>query len=865
MVGPNTSSQESNASNEEGPFGPLPSREPTSSTGAPPPQPPSSQPTEPTVVPIAAAVHGPINYQGLSAASVVAGNNIPSGGRRFQIRVAQPPHHHGQMAPTVQFDRATGQLRLDLGHGQVVTIPTPQQHPNLPPHGSSHPHVSIHRHTAAAASTGGPTVQPPPPHRPGFQTVNVVRTVHLPPLLPIPVTTAQPSNHDDNNDDESLARFKCVVCYEFMRDPVGCPSDTCSARFCHSCFVRAAQESTSNNNNNNNNSPTDVPSTSATTTAARPKCPMCRVEFTHFVKDSALQAEMMQQPGGPTVACRHAGCPETKLPLGLVQDHERHCSYETLKCRYVSFGCPWIGRRGDLTTHETHHCALHKVSTLVQKVREMELDHATRLSILQQQTTGALQMLEVYRQNAQRDVLKSNTNLFDIVHFVHVITCSTQHFLHTKERWFPLFRSDEGRAAVTNFLMLLPTVVSCGGMALKGVHTLPRLLMAIDHGHGTSMSADAFNVLLEDSVMGILIGIMLGLMLLANFIDSASSVQWAPFATFPGGGMPPLMCDLMALCLFTMHLTLMDYFGSPYPSLLIWTLLCVTTTVFPAMVWTMSHRSAQTGTHDSPPSSYLTRVDLLTKARSCEPVLFGLRFSIMASLFGIGPMLDAAALTLLVSSYYSPLPLRGQPQQQQPPPPPAAAATSAATPARSSPPRLVAMVFLSTHKNCFLEGLTRPSLVAYLWIRVAMTLAQQGMLIHWNNNNDSNDNGDSSSHGGDLPGIMTLTWTIIKGTATITTMPFWDESNVVVRALLESFVAWVVFGWISVGLNAGMTVGIQWGHWIMNAAEQTATRRMRTNHHHHHADRPDGNEYHLLGVASFGLWVSLVAMLVCVH
>ena len=82
------------------------------------------------------------------------------------------------------------------------------------------------------------------------------------------------------------------------------------------------------------------------------------------------------------------------------------------------------------------------------------------------------------------------------------------------------------------------------------------------------------------------------------------------------------------------------------------------------------------------------------------------------------------------------------------------------------------MVFLSTPKNCFLEGLTRPSLGAYLWIRVAMTLAQQGMLIHWN---DHNDNGDSSPHGGDLKRIMTLTWTIIKGTSTITTMPFWDE------------------------------------------------------------------------------------------
>ena len=135
-----------------------------------------------------------------------------------------------------------------------------------------------------------------------------------------------------------------------------------------------------------------------------------------------------------------------------------------------------------------------------------------------------------------------------------------------------------------------------------------------------------------------------------------------------------------------------------------------------------------------------------------------------------------------------------------------------------------------------------------------MTLTQQGLLIHWNNHGND----------GDLQrGTVGFPWTILlKGTTTTT--PFWHESIVVVGALLESFVAWVVFGWISVGLNAGMTMGIQWGDWIMDAAEQTMRRRVATTTTNH-GERRDGNEYHLLGVASFGLWASLLAMLVCLH
>jgi hypothetical protein len=490
--------------------------------------------------------------------------------------------------------------------------------------------------------------------------------------------------------------------------------------------------------------------------------------------------------------------------MPLLQEHESQCAFEQLKCRYATFGCPWIGRRGDLTAHEAQDCSLHKVAVLVDKFRELELDHANRLNMVQQQTTGALHMLHVYRQNAQRDLLKSTTNLFDIVQYVHVLSCATQHFLQTKERWHPFFRSNEGRGAITNFLVLLPTILSCGVTALLGIRNLPRLLIALE-GTERSGSSESLHVMLEDSVMGILIGIMTGLLLLTNFVDSGSSVNWGAF-DFPGLGKPPVMCDLMTLCLFTMHVTLLDSPGPPLQSMMMWTLLCVASTVYPAMILTVSYESAKGWTpNDSSSSSPTTVLTIVKQARSLEPVLFGLRFSLINIIFGILPTLDATALTMLISSFL-----------------------------QRHHPRLVSMIW-GGFKHCFFEGLTGPVLGIYLSIRVATSIVQVGK---W-------DTVELQQQG-------TLAWNTVLSLA--------DESTIVWE-WLESLSAFLVLMGISAWLNAGLALGIQCGRMIVRGAEQELSMNRR----------PEGTgvapskDYQLMGLISFGVWVSLLGMLVCLH
>lgn len=728
-----------------------------------------------------------------------------NGEQRVQIRFTHP-QLPGQAPRAFHIDRAAGQVRLDMGRGNMVTIPLQQPTPRVI--GPSAPPPANPDSDAAAADTISPVLPrsafPLPgqvasaivpvadgtsaaaaAHSAGSQQPVVLPTVNLrvglQPLRPTPVLTPRSSaasQHSDD-DDESLNRFKCTVCYEFMKDPVGCPSTTCSSRFCRHCFVRAARES-SNNTTQQRQSPS---------TGIKAKCPTCRVEFTHYVPDEALKKEMEE---GPRVACRHEGCPESSLGMADLQNHERQCNYEHVQCRYASFGCPWKGRRGDIDSHEGTDCNLHKVHFLVDRFRKLEMDHNNRISVLQQQNAAALQMLHVYRQNAQHDLMKSTTNLFDLLQYVHVVSCCTNHFLQTKERWHPLFRSNEGRGAVANFLILLPTGLVCAVMALKCVLVLPQFNALINHtGMDNSASEAALEIMLKDSITGALIGLMSYLTLVANFVDSKSSIEWGSFA-LPGVGSPPVMCNLMALCLFTMHMTSLDSLGFPYQSIMMWVIMSLATTFFPALILTMSHDSAR-GLTSSPTPSVM---NIGTKARSLEPVLYGLRFSVIAVIFGILPTLDSAALLLLSR------PLWKHPK--------------------------LAPIFGT--KNCFLEGLNGSFLATYLCTRVAMTLVQ---IESWD----------------EFEVKLTIAWkdVLFGGTSIADDSFLWS--------LLESVLAFAVLLMVSAWLNAGLMAGTCCGHIIIQIAEKevAANRRLEGTE--------PGKDYQLLGLVTFGVWVGLCGIL----
>jgi hypothetical protein len=632
-----------------------------------------------------------------------------------------------------------------------VTTRTVRTAPNRSPSMESHQHQHHHHH---------------------------VRVAHLHPLWPQPVTTMATTNNtsstssgsNDGDDEEALARFKCTLCCEFLREPVGCPSETCSSRFCLQCLRRVVQEFVQSNNN-------------APSSNQKPKCPTCRVEFTHMVKDEALKREIQQ---GPTVACRHEGCGEQTLPLDRVQGHESRCAFEKVRCRYSSFGCPWFGTRGQVLEHEANDCALDKVKVLVDKFRKLELEHTNRLSILQQQNVGSIHMLQVYRQNAQRDLLKSTTNLFDLFHYCHVITCSINHFFQTKDRWQSFFRTCEGRAAVTNFLVLLPTVLLCGMLSLLGFQSL--LILLFDHKgeqQQPSSAADlAMQLLLGDSVVGLLLGMLTMLLLLANFADTKSSVTWGHFP-LPGMGNPPVMCDIIALSIFTMHIGIFEYYGAEIKSFVVWWLLALASTIYPAIVLAISHVAARGMTSTPAPTPF----NIAAKARSLEPVLFGLRFSLVGTYFGILPTMDAAAISVLLNP------------------------------------------FLQRHRfskctvmnNCFFESLPKSFSLAYLGAKAAMVSVQ---FQNWKEED----------------------WrqTMIA-----------DES--LLWSLVESLLAFGVLLVATAWLQGLLSLGIWSGGHLARRAETSSSAPGPDG------TRPSPQDYQLFGLACFGAWAGLMGTLLLVR
>jgi hypothetical protein len=518
----------------------------------------------------------------------------PAGRRNVNVRINAQPGQ-GRPQPRIHVDRATGQVRVDMGGGNVVRVPLHRQD-MMSNNGNNR-----NNNNNGNANLG-------------------VRVVQMEPLVPQPLPET-PLRTQPDDDDEAMNRFKCTLCCEYMKEPVSCGAK-CASRFCHSCLFRVATEAAPH----------------------KPKCPTCRVQFTSIIKDEPLKREMYD---GPTVPCRYnnigEGCPE-QLKLPLVTDHEKDCPYAKMKCRYATFGCPWTGTRGQLPAHETEDCHLARVRTLVDQIRHLKLDHSNRLDIVQQQAMGSMRMMNVHRQNLQRDQLKSTVNVFDLVQYCHVITCSTPHFLFTKDKWLSLFRSNEGRAAVINFLVLLPTMILCATTASLGLRDLLKLFDAQGQTHTPEF-------LLEDGLIGFCIG-MLGIMLLAaNFVDAKSSQHWGKFQIHSLLGKPPVMCDIVSVSSFTIHLAVMEYHGAGIKSFVLWLVLALSSTFFPALIATLSHAAARGMTTIPPP----TAATMCSLARSFEPFLFGLRYSVLATFLGVMPCLDAAIVSVLLAKHLAQL------------------------------------------------------------------------------------------------------------------------------------------------------------------------------------------------------------------
>jgi hypothetical protein len=164
------------------------------------------------------------------------------------------------------------------------------------------------------------------------------------------------------------------------------------------------------------------------------------------------------------------------------------------------------------------------------------------------------------------------------------------------------------------------------------------------HHHNQTTTTPTPTVAVEDALICICVGTLGVLLMVANFVDGKSSQSWRKF-NFGYMGKPPVMCDIVAISSFTIHLSVMEYHGAGFKAFLLWLPLAMCTTFFPALVATLSHTAARNMTSTPAP----TATTMCSSARSLEPFLFGLRYSVLATFVGVLPCLDASIFIVLLS------------------------------------------------------------------------------------------------------------------------------------------------------------------------------------------------------------------------
>lgn len=464
--------------------------------------------------------------------------------------------------------------------------------------------------------------------------------------------TRQTNGNDNGNpkpeDPQDYERFKCAICYEYLNDPVGCGK--CASRFCHGCLQRVYDS------DKQKQQPT--------------KCPMCRCEYNEMVPD----LDLYKPKEIPTLPCRFVcvGCTERSIPLNEIANHEQVCDHVPVRCRYANYGCQWIGKRGLVGAHEEFGCKLAPIGKFVEDHRQTKADHNMRLEIVAQQAAGSLRMSHVLRQTYTRDnQRKSLSDSLRLVQYCHAVTGLTPHFLMTKDLWVSYWRNNESRAGVVNFCICIPFLAAALGVVGhsmtsffelfeesspdRSLHILARVL---DANPANSSSHEKIAKLIQKiqyseaqelvitSFLGFCVGALAILVVILTYIDTKSNINWDKISLpyFGGRLRFPLMGDVMAISISTLLLAIMEYHQAGARAFVLWVAIVVSSTFFPALIFSISHYTARLVTRTQRPASF----NMMEMARLVEPCMFGLRFSMMLSYFGFAATLDASVVLSLM-------------------------------------------------------------------------------------------------------------------------------------------------------------------------------------------------------------------------
>jgi len=455
-------------------------------------------------------------------------------------------------------------------------------------------------------------------------------------------TSDSNSNNNNGSSSDDHASFKCDICYEIMNDPVGCGK--CSARFCSTCLQRVAELSTMQNRQRQHMQQLGRQQQQQQQTDennAAPKCPVCRSEIAspeNIIKDTALRQSM---EAAPPIACRYRGCPE-RLQLTGIAAHEAACPHVRVQCRYQSVGCEWKGKRCDLRYHEDHDCQLAKVSGLVDRVRQTHAECFHRLG----QLAGNQQMhATISEWQRLREVNPISVSHYgQVCNYVYFLLCLTPRFLVTKDTWKPFGSTTKGRAAVANFLPMLPTNIL---MAKTGYAAYQQML----HASISPLETEEEILQIIDGVLYLLIVICLAIIIgISFFADTGTAEQWQnlpiplPRRFFTEPCRIQILMYAASFAIVAAHSFAFDFSASKFILLLSWSILCFASTFIPALVTSMAETVDR-------PARIEVNVEavqrILFTGKATKPVWLGLIYAPWIVLMGPLATIDAAVVLYL--------------------------------------------------------------------------------------------------------------------------------------------------------------------------------------------------------------------------
>ena len=247
-----------------------------------------------------------------------------------------------------------------------------------------------------------------------------------PPLRETPFQSQSNDDRNDSNVDENtMKEMECGICYETLMHPSHCGS--CSARFCHACFIRAHQQTQT--------------------------CPNCRKQITSS-QEILLDTEFWNKFHQIRVSCKYPNCLQTDIVPSQIRIHDLNCGYKPVWCKFKEYGCNWHGPQKDLEAHYSIGCQIRKFESTIESSREQK----QLVQVLNTRLIQERQMTMTLR-NQLMGLIAHDRGVVESFKLIYRITCSPSRFLFESIVWRQFWHCQQTRAWMNNFIVLLPMVL----------------------------------------------------------------------------------------------------------------------------------------------------------------------------------------------------------------------------------------------------------------------------------------------------------------------------------------------------------------------------------------------------------------------